>query len=686
MFRQAILFIFLLGFSWSSVAQVDTTLMEIPEEIPSVSKARPMIGFGVGTFAFYGDTGKNYRSNNPFTSSLALSFTAQIPVNYFLDVNFSGVMSSVTVNEPGLRLNNNFKSEITGGSAILSYNFENFLPKGTFWQPYIGTGISSFEFLSKSDLLDANGNEYHIWSDGQLMSLPENASNASEAIMVERDYVYETDLRELNRESQGDYPDRTLSIPISAGINFKFSKHLKGQLGTTLFFNMNDLVDDVESDPSRSDGKKDKFLHTSLSMSYDLYVKSKKKPSFDVEFEDGEELIAFEYWDVDEDGVPDLDDDCLGHPKGIEVDGKGCPLDEDEDGVPDYKDDEPMTLEGALVNEFGETIEDDVFLQKYMVWIDSLGVDELYSRVDGEKSKKYSVLILPDKDGMNQDEINSLLAENDVRSVDENGEQGFLVGDFESLPEAVNKKLELQKQGLEGSIQKEKDGVREDIDDEIGGMSEIVEERNRVIGAPETSDQLLYRVQVGAFKYDLSNDIFSNINDLLVLTGDDGLTRYMTESYETAEEAAKRRVDLLTDGFEDAFITAYQKGERITLATAGMKLTKDAQDLVYDKENNSINPKSITFQIQLGEFVNDIPTETLEKFLELEKVRPVKDELITRYMYGEFKDYEAAKVTLKSLKEQGMEKAEIKGTFNGKVIPLEEALNILGGKDHSYIE
>ena len=655
---------------------------------PSPSKLRPMIGLGIGTFTFYGDIGNKTETNNPFNSSLALSGGVQVPVNYFLDLSFSAVLSTVTVNESGLGMLNNFQSEIIGGTALLTYNFENFLPKSAYLQPYIGTGISSFEFLSKADLLDAQGNEYNLWSDGSLMSLPESAPNVSDAVMVKRDYVYETDLRGLNKGENSKYSDRTISIPLSAGVNFKFSKHLKGQLGTTLFFNMNDLADNVNDSGSSSDGKKDRFLHSSLSLSYDLHIPTKKKPNFDVEFDENvEEFFSYEFWDSDKDGVADIDDDCLGHPEGINVDKKGCPLDFDNDGVADYKDDEPATENGLLVDEYGVAIQDEMFLDQYMVWIDSLGVnkfDELYNKVEGEKNEQnFTVLILPNKRGMNQSEINSILAEENVRATNENGEEGFLIGDFETLPEAVNKKLNLEEKGLVGSVQKEIGEKRLDVDAEIGALTEIILERDRTLLQYENegSNEVVYRVQVGAFRYNLSDNIFMGVDDLLFLSGDDGLTRYMTDSYNDTESAEKRKIELLTQGFEDAFITAYKNGSRITLYNAGMDVAPSAKDLTYDEENNSIDPKLIKFQIQLGEYVSDIPTERLEKLIELGSVQPKKDNGITRYMFGEYDSYGAAKKSLQNIHKQGVEEAELKGVFNGKLISLEEALNIIGGNE-----
>jgi OOP family OmpA-OmpF porin len=51
--------------------------------------------------------------------------------------------------------------------------------------------------------------------------------------------------------------------------------------------------------------------------------------------------------------VPDELDKCPGTPKGVKVDGKGCPVDSDGDGVPDYLDKCPGTPKGVPVGDSG---------------------------------------------------------------------------------------------------------------------------------------------------------------------------------------------------------------------------------------------------------------------------------------------------------------------------------------------
>lgn len=64
--------------------------------------------------------------------------------------------------------------------------------------------------------------------------------------------------------------------------------------------------------------------------------------------------------DEDNDGVEDLKDNCSQTPKGVKVDGKGCPIDDDKDGVPNYLDKQLNTPKGVNVDEVGREITDSL--------------------------------------------------------------------------------------------------------------------------------------------------------------------------------------------------------------------------------------------------------------------------------------------------------------------------------------
>ena len=63
--------------------------------------------------------------------------------------------------------------------------------------------------------------------------------------------------------------------------------------------------------------------------------------------------------DSDGDGVADGADKCPGTPKGVAVDGSGCPIDSDGDGVADYQDKCPNTPAGTAVDANGCALDSD---------------------------------------------------------------------------------------------------------------------------------------------------------------------------------------------------------------------------------------------------------------------------------------------------------------------------------------
>ena len=129
----------------------------------------------------------------------------------------------------------------------------------------------------------------------------------------------------------------------------------------------------------------------------------------------------------------------------------------------------------------------------------------------------------------------------------------------------------------------------------------------------------------------------------------------MTGSYTDMSSAADRKIELLLAGFEGAFITAYRSGDRITLNDAGMNVVEGARDITYDEVNHSINTDRISFTILLGEFSEQLPTETLDAYLELGHVKPERNaDGTTRYTFGTFNSVEEAERALEDVHARGM--------------------------------
>lgn len=341
------------------------------------SKLAPRIGLGTGFFTYLGDVRDNNFSH-PFTSSWGYEFRASANMTKYFDLNLDIVYGDITVNERSREphRNRNFRSEVFVGGVGVSYNFNHLYRKRPgIVQPYIGVGVAFIHFDSKTDLHDANGNRYHYWSDGSIMDRPEDSESAWQAIELQRDYTYETDLRQMNNDGLGKYDLFTFSVPVSAGLDFKMGRRVSARLGASFHYTFTDLMDDFthRGNGDREGNKRnDMFLFTSLSVAYAIGVgRSEKKVQKDEYFENID-FLAIDLQDTDGDGVPDFADSCAYTPEGVKVDERGCPLDTDRDLIPDYRDQEEFTGADMIANLQGIGLTDEMIWERY---IDSVATD-----------------------------------------------------------------------------------------------------------------------------------------------------------------------------------------------------------------------------------------------------------------------------------------------------------------------
>lgn len=335
----------------------------------------PKIGLGTGFFTYLGDV----RDNNlfhPFTSSWGYEFFASANFSKHFDLELNVVYGDITVNERSrdpLR-NRNFRSELFVGGVGVSYNFNHFYKKKPgVVQPFVAVGVSFVHFDSKTDLRDANGNLYHFWTDGSIMDRPENSETAHLAVELQRDYHYETDLREMNNDGLGKYDLFTFAIPFRAGLDFKMGRRVSARLSTAFHYTLTDLIDDFthRGDGDRQgNGANDMFLYTSLQVNYAIGVKVKKAEKRDwPDFEEFD-FMALYLEDEDGDGVPNFQDSCHQTLDGVEVDERGCPVDTDRDLIADYRDKEEFTGMDKIANLDGIGLTDEMMWERYL---DSLG-------------------------------------------------------------------------------------------------------------------------------------------------------------------------------------------------------------------------------------------------------------------------------------------------------------------------
>lgn len=681
---------------WSSFfvySQTASTTSSETEQEEVIYK--PSFGVGLGMFTYYGDISKSKKDNGATLSRVALDLHITQPLNSFLNGSFYFLKGKVAANERSLTRNLNFESTISVWGVNVSYNFDHFLPKERYIEPFVSLGIESVEFLSKTDLYDAHNNPYYYWSDGSIRSDDElhPEGNPANIRRLERDFTYESDVRESNLDGFGKYRERTYAVPVGIGFNMLLNEQFSFRLSTTYHFTFTDYIDGVtvNSVGNRKGNKaNDGLLYTSFSLNYNINQvlgSSMLRPELLPD-----DLMA---QDEDGDGVIDFDDRCPNTPDLVQVDERGCPLDGDHDGVADYLDEEPNTPDSTLVDSLGKTLTDEMIEQVFAVRNDSTGkygksgtggevniVKKMHFSEGADKfdaeSEKYMVRIGEFTGGLPVDVAEELLSMKDVNTWEENGTTYITVGNFDNIPDAMKRKLQLAQEGFD---------VAEVVKaDNKGKLNSVKGIENMEIPATtdlgDPKDKMVFRIQIGAYRKKIAKKVFKDVPGVVMVPFEDGINRYFSGSYNSFEDAAKSKIDMIAKGYTGAFIVAFQNGKRISLKDAGVvfvpeALKKNATTATTAPTSN-IDKSMISFGIQIGVY-KTLPT--VEEKAVLSTLKDVKmertEDNLLRYFIEGFKSYEEANAFKQDLINKGLSNCSTIGRFKNSTITAQEAIELL---------
>lgn len=555
----------------------------------------PTVGVGVGALSIFGDINDN-DYNSPFGGNPGFNVYILQPISNVFDFRVNFLAGNIKEEERSLDRNVNFKSEIRALSANIEYNFSNFLPEKRKITPFLSVGAEAVEFNPKSDLEAFGGEPYNYWSDGTIRNMAENSTNANNAIVLQRDFDYETDIRESGLNGSTTYAERALSIPMSIGVNMHLNDQFDFRLESTLRYTFTDNIDGLSrrTDPSitgnrRANGRNDILFFSGFSLSYnfqkvegadiDQYYKKGKSEPFDF-------LATGNTEDYDGDNVIDLIDICPNTPQDVEVDSVGCPIDSDGDGVPDYLDEEVNTEYPEFANDKGVEMTDDMIYESYLRYQDStLEFAEVIEREftgqrKDKRRRRYRVRVGEYNKGVTPKDMTKLLSLSDLSKIDQGNTTLYAVGNYSNLKDAKDRAVDLTTDGYENVdvIKRNNSGEYEPLN--INTESEVANQNatptptstptNTNESTQSSNDEVVFRVQLGAFRQrPEENSKFAKIPSLFVVESG-GYYRYMSGSFNSFEDAANHKVKMVVEGFKGAFVVAYKNGTRVSLRSVGV--------------------------------------------------------------------------------------------------------------------
>ena len=449
-----------------------------------------------------------------------------------------------------------FSSEIRSFGLQIDYTLNKFF-KNNRLSPLIGLGINNINFKTINYF---NSNEKEVYDD-----------------------------------------ESSFNIPANVGVSLNVSERIKLNLSYNYILNFSDIDKYQENDAS------DNISMVDFTICYDFFTKIPREKPIDDSFYSDVNFEKFDIEDTDGDMVSDNDDHCPETPQGVKVDEKGCPIDTDNDGIADYLDKQINTRYGALVDENGVELTEDKYESTYgyvaatrkyahiyneseIKKEDYLNINDYLIAKANEFNNNYNQSVQADKlvsglmyrveigrysgDIPEEDEIKMLML-NDLESTTQGEYVIYMVGKYNTKDEALKREYELDSQGFldcyilvdnNGKIEKytppappkpEQEEIVQASDDSLSQENKKIDINQEVkINEP------VYRVQIGAFKEALPDQVFDGVDNVISMKDKDGFIKYMTGSFTNKKDGIDYMFQMRARGFEDAFLVAYKNGKK----------------------------------------------------------------------------------------------------------------------------
>lgn len=221
---------------------------------------------------------------------------------------------------------------------------------------------------------------------------------------------------------------------------------------------------------------------------------------------------------------------------------------------------------------------------------------------------------------------------------------------------------------------------------------------------PPMPEGLVYKVQIGAFRNPIPQDLFRGIMPVTAETTPQGLKRYMAGLFQNLTTATKAKNQVNNLGYRDAFIVAFLNGKRVPITTGMGSLAETINAATENLNANetgtpaigttasatlqqpttktaiakAIDVKTVSglfYTIQIGVFSRAVTSTQLYNISPLNSEKT--DTGFIRYTTGRFDDAAKAESAKNSIAQKGITDAFVISYFNGKRISLAAAKTMI---------
>jgi len=209
--------------------------------------------------------------------------------------------------------------------------------------------------------------------------------------------------------------------------------------------------------------------------------------------------------------------------------------------------------------------------------------------------------------------------------------------------------------------------------------------------------ELFYTVQIGVYKTPVSHQALKNLTPLY----EDhayNFIRYLVGKFNNRKDADNEKNKIVALGITDAFVSAYFKGQKITLAEAASieamnpnavisKSEKVNSNEIANSNNNettteasNVDVKNLYYKVQIGSFKDKVPFDIAAKFVQISGQYGIDQQVengATIYYAGKFKSYNEAAQCKNNLTGQGFPDAFIIATDGKQRVSIKQAKELL---------